>query len=118
MSSPVPTADPASPARRRKEIRAEIDILIREHFDLLPDMPSDQCPLSVPLYGSEEVSGALEALLEQNVTMGSRVREFKAKFAEFIGSKHAIMVNSGSSANLLALAVLSSPTLPGYLREG
>lgn len=105
-------------AQRRVEIRAAIDDLIREHFDLLPGLPAFECPLSVPLYGPEEVGGALKALLEQNVTMGARVREFEAKFAGFVGSKHAIMVNSGSSANLLALAVLANPSLPGYLRPG
>ncbi len=114
----APTQDEAPPGARREGIRSQIDVLIREHFSLLPEVPVDQCPLSVPLYGPEEVSAALEALLEQNVTMGRAVRAFEAKFASFVGAKHAIMVNSGSSANLLALAVLSSPSLPGHLREG
>jgi CDP-6-deoxy-D-xylo-4-hexulose-3-dehydrase len=110
--------DVAEAAQRRKALRVSIDDLIRQHFELLPGLPADECPLSVPLYGAEEVSDALESLLEQNVTMGVRVRAFEAKFAAMVGTKHAIMVNSGSSANLLALAVLSSPTLPGALREG
>ena len=73
-------------AETRAEIRAEIDALIVRHFEHLPTLPADQCPLSVPLYGAEEVSGALLALLEQNVTMGSQVREFERAFADFIGS--------------------------------
>lgn len=103
---------------RRQEIRDQIDALVREHFELMPPIAAEECPLSVPLYGADEVNGALDALLTQNVTMGRRVREFEHAFAEYVGSKHAIMVNSGSSANLLALAVLSSPTLPGNLRPG
>lgn len=103
---------------RRQEIRRQIDVLLDEYFDLVEPMPADTCPLSVPLYGASEVSGALLTLLEQNVTMGAKVREFEREFAKFVGTKHAIMVNSGSSANLLALAVLSNPSLPGALRPG
>ena len=81
-------------------------------------LPADECPLSVALYGAEEVSGALDCLLDQNVTMGRRVAEFERDFAAFTGSRHAIMVNSGSSANLLALSALASDKLPGGLRPG
>jgi len=41
-----------------------------------------------------------------NFTMGDYVRKFEAEFAKLIGSKYAIMVNSGSSANLLMIAAL------------
>lgn len=57
-------------------------------------------------------------MLEQNVTMGAKVLEFEREFAAVVGSEHAIMVNSGSSANLLALAVLSNSSMPGALRPG
>ena len=39
-----------------------------------------------------------------------QVKKFEESFAKYIGSKYAIMVNSGSSANLLALSVLSNPS--------
>jgi len=91
---------------------------VRDHFERMPPLPDESCPLSVPLYGADEVCAALEALLEQRVTMGARVREFERDFAEFIGSRHAIMVNSGSSANLLALSVLASRSLSSGLRPG
>ena len=84
----------------------------------IPPLPDDCCPLSVPLFGGEEVFALLETLLDQEVTLGRRVREFENDFAEFIGSKHAIMVNSGSSANLLALSVLAHGSLAGGLRPG
>ena len=103
---------------RRAAIRSKIDGLLDEFFDLVEPMPAKSCPLSVPLYGADEVRGALGTMLEQNVTMGARVREFERDFAAFVGAKHAVMVNSGSSANLLALAVLSNPSLPGALRPG
>jgi CDP-6-deoxy-D-xylo-4-hexulose-3-dehydrase len=106
------------PAARREELRAEIKRLIEEHFDSIPPLPDDCCPLSVPLFGGEEVFALLETLLDQEVTLGRRVREFENDFARFIGSKHAIMVNSGSSANLLALSVLAHGSLAGGLRPG
>jgi CDP-6-deoxy-D-xylo-4-hexulose-3-dehydrase len=43
--------------------------------------------------------------------MGEKVKSFEDLFAKYIGSKEAIMVNSGSSANLIALSILSNPIL-------
>jgi CDP-6-deoxy-D-xylo-4-hexulose-3-dehydrase len=44
--------------------------------------------------------------------MGERCREFERQFASYVGIKHAIMVNSGSSANLLATFALANPLCP------
>jgi CDP-6-deoxy-D-xylo-4-hexulose-3-dehydrase len=103
---------------RRSEIKSKIVALIDEYFALEPHDDRLDCPLSVPLYGAGEVTAALESLLGQNVTMGARVKEFESAFAGFIGSKHAVMANSGSSANLLALAMLSSQAVPNGLHQG
>jgi CDP-6-deoxy-D-xylo-4-hexulose-3-dehydrase len=108
----MPTPD------RRKEIPGELRALLEEYFAGDPQDDGLDCPLSVPLYGAEEVADALDVLLSQRVTMSSQVREFETAFAEFIGSRHAVMVNSGSSANLLALAILSSLAIPNGLRPG
>jgi CDP-4-dehydro-6-deoxyglucose reductase, E1 len=103
---------------RRTQIRDELSELVREHFELQPPDEGLDCPLSAPLYGPEEVTAAIEVLLSQNVTMGKRVRLFEATFAEYVGSKHAVMVNSGSSANLIALAILSSQVATKGLHPG
>ena len=103
---------------RSEQVKREIAALIEEFFTLQPPDESLVCPLSVPLYGEEEVIEAVDVLLSQNVTMGRRVRAFEAAFAEFIGCEHAVMVNSGSSANLLAIATLSSRTVAGSLHPG
>lgn len=105
-------------AARRSALREQIGELVQEHFDLLPEPATDESPLSMPLYGAEEVNGALECLLEQRVTMGPRVAAFERQFAEFMGSKHAIMVNSGSSANLIAISVLCQQAVENGLRPG
>lgn len=50
---------------------------------------------------------AIQRVLDSKMyTMGKEVEEFEVEFAKFTGSKHAIMVNSGSSANLLAVSAL------------
>jgi CDP-4-dehydro-6-deoxyglucose reductase, E1 len=102
---------------RRRTIMDDIGGLVREYFELEPPNTSTDCPMMIPTYGAEEVLGALDALLTQNVTMGRRVRAFEAAFAEYLGARHAVMVNSGSSANLLALAILGART-PAGLQPG
>ena len=56
--------------------------------------------------GQEEINAVLDCLKGGEYTQGKTVDEFERKFAEWNGSKYAIMVNSGSSANLLMLNVL------------
>lgn len=73
-------------------------------------------PLAVPTFGSSEVIESIESLMSTWVSMGKKVKEFENKFASYIGVKHAIMVNSGSSANLLALSILSNPRLPNRIK--
>lgn len=68
-------------------------------------------PLISPSYGKEEVLESLESLLSTWVTAGKKVRKFEKDFARYIGTKFAVMVNSGSSANLLALSILSNPQI-------
>jgi CDP-6-deoxy-D-xylo-4-hexulose-3-dehydrase len=96
--------------------------LIQRYFgeqQKLPFVPGQtRIPLSVPTFGWEEVWEALESLLSTQVTMGNKVRQFETMFAEYIGVKHSVMVNSGSSANLLALSVLTNPLLAGHLQPG
>ena len=72
---------------------------------------SKKISLGYPSYGWEEVYEALESMLEMKTTMGKKVKEFEKLFAKYIGVKYALMVNSGSSANLLALSILSNPIL-------
>ena len=52
------------------------------------------------------------------VTMGAKVREFESQCADYFGSGHALMCNSGSSANLLAIAALSNPSLENPMKAG
>ncbi len=63
-------------------------------------------PLSVDTWCHKELMAINEVVISQKFTMGEKVKLFEKKFADYIGSKYAIMVNSGSSANLLMVASL------------
>ncbi len=94
---------------------------LRKHFELTRTefVPGKtRIPLTVPTYGSEEVEEAVDSLLSTWVTMGSKVKRFEDAFANYNGSRHAVMVNSGSSANLLALSVLTNHTTPDQIENG
>ena len=104
---------------RQAEIAAQLEGLVQEYFAIHPG-PEDPlaCPLSVPLYGAEEVNDAMTVLLSQRVTMGPRVQRFEEEFARSVGTGHAVMVNSGSSANLLAVSSLTAQVTPQGLYPG
>ena len=89
--------------------RERIAALIREELQGLPEETHDASlgmPLQVMPYGADEVIAALNCMLSTYVTMGAEVRRFEAAWAAYCGAEHAVMVNSGSSANLIALAAL------------
>ncbi|MEK7584504.1 MAG: DegT/DnrJ/EryC1/StrS family aminotransferase [Patescibacteria group bacterium] len=62
--------------------------------------------LSWPVYDDAEILNALDSLLELRLSQGPKVKEFEQRFADYLGVRYATAVNSGSSANLLALAAL------------
>ncbi|MFQ5885193.1 MAG: DegT/DnrJ/EryC1/StrS family aminotransferase [Thermoplasmata archaeon] len=79
---------------------------------------SDLIPLSAPTWDSEELLEAMDSLLRGQLTMGKKVAMFEQKFAEYVGTSGAVMVNSGSSANLLAMMLITNPETADHLRPG
>ena len=63
-------------------------------------------PLASSTWGIEEQEAAIDCILSGNLTMGVKVKEFEKLFADKLGSRFAVMVNSGSSANLLMLSAM------------
>ena len=57
-------------------------------------------------WGVEEINAIQQVIKSNRYTMGPRVKEFEAQFAQYFNSKYALMVNSGSTANLLIVASL------------
>ena len=66
-------------------------------------------PLSPDSFSNEDIIKGIEVLLTKKITMSEITKKFEKEFAKFIGSKYALMVNSGSSANLLATFALINP---------
>lgn len=62
--------------------------------------------LASSTWGEEEIESINKVVKSGNFTMGENVREFEKQFASFFNSKYCVMVNSGSSANLIAIASL------------
>ena len=108
----------------RKEEFKKCSKIIEQHFRNITKeqqkfVPGkSRIPLAIPPYGSKEVIESLESLLSMKTTAGTKVRKFEKKFSNYIGGKYGIMVNSGSSANLLALSILSNPLLKNRIKPG
>lgn len=68
--------------------------------------------LASSTWGNEEIEAIQSVINSGRFTMGERVEEFEKEFAQIHGSKFAVMVNSGSSANLALLAASRYRSLP------
>jgi CDP-6-deoxy-D-xylo-4-hexulose-3-dehydrase len=98
------------------DIRREISELVREYAALVhaprPFVPHDSpVPVSGKVIGAEEIQNMVAASLDGWLTTGRFNAQFEARLAAYLGVKHAITVNSGSSANLVAFSSLTSPQL-------
>lgn len=97
-------------------IRDQIAQLVEEYAALALSVPPFQpgisaVPPSGKLLDAAELKNMVEASLDGWLTTGRFNAEFEKKLAAFIGVKHLITVNSGSSANLVAFSALTSPKL-------
>ena len=75
-------------------------------------------PLLTDGYSSSDLQEAAKVLLSGRLTMSNITKKFEKYFAKRIGSKFALMVNSGSSANLLAIFCLINPLRKKRLKRG
>lgn len=75
-------------------------------------IPGDSpVPVTGKVFGKEEISAAVNASLDFWLTSGPYSEKFESRFAKTVGMRGAYMVNSGSSANLVALTALTSSKL-------
>jgi len=101
---------------RTESIREEIARLVDEYASITfapqPFLPgATVIPPSGKVLGAGELKNMVAASLDGWLTTGRFNAEFEKKLAAFIGIKHLITVNSGSSANLVAFSTLTSPKL-------
>lgn len=97
-------------------IRREIAALVQQYADAVQApqsfLPGETIiPPSGKVIGAQELKNMVDAGLDGWLTAGRFNAEFEKKLAAFLGIKHLITVNSGSSANLVAFNTLTSPKL-------
>jgi CDP-6-deoxy-D-xylo-4-hexulose-3-dehydrase len=75
-------------------------------------------PLLENAFSSFDILKGVNVLLSRRITMSKITKKFEMQFGKFIGSKYCLMVNSGSSANLLAFFALINPKKKKRLKQG
>ena len=101
---------------KTQALREQIAALVHEYATIAlapqPFLPgATAIPPSGKLLDAAELKNMVQASLDGWLTTGRFNAEFEKKLASFIGVKHLITVNSGSSANLVAFSTLTSPKL-------
>jgi CDP-6-deoxy-D-xylo-4-hexulose-3-dehydrase len=103
-------------SERAEQLRKQILALTAEyHAEAFPQREfvsgTSVVPVSGKVIGPEDVCSVVDSALDGWFTTGRFAREFERKLARFVGVRSASLVNSGSSANLVALSALTSPKL-------
>src|SRR4030042_3786031 len=97
--------------RTKEELKSEIYSRVKEYYDLFLNSKRRDIPVSGKKFDEKELIGIVDAALDGWWTEGMVTAEFERRFSTYFGVKHTVVVNSGSSANLLALKALTSSTL-------
>jgi CDP-4-dehydro-6-deoxyglucose reductase, E1 len=102
----------ASEHNFRKEIFAKISEFYKEYHKKMDFVPG-QSPIHYAgrVYDEKEIISLVDSALDFWLTTGRFSKQFEKNLAEFLGVKHCLLTNSGSSANLLAVSALTSPKL-------
>ena len=79
---------------------------------------SNSYPLLEKGFSNEDIMRGIEVLLSGKITMSEVTKKFENYFAKYVGSKYSLMVNSGSSANLLVAFALVNPKKKNRLKVG
>lgn len=100
----------------RQEMHDRILSLVKEYCDKYHSkeqvyQPGERIPYASRVYDHEEMCNLVDSALEFWLTAGRYVDKFEAGFGKYLDVKYVSVVNSGSSANLLAFMALTSPTL-------
>jgi CDP-6-deoxy-D-xylo-4-hexulose-3-dehydrase len=98
------------------DLRTEILDLVARYYekefakkDFVPG--KTPIPVSGRVFNAEDLVYLVDASLDFWLTTGRYANRFQREFAQFLGTRYALLCNSGSSANLLALSALTSPNL-------
>lgn len=96
----------------RNRIREMVTEYYREAFPAPEFVPgTSPVPVSGRVFDENEIRSLVDSALDFWLTTGRFADQFEREFARFVGVREAVLVNSGSSANLLAMSALTSPKL-------
>ncbi|SDO97753.1 lipopolysaccharide biosynthesis protein RfbH [Selenomonas ruminantium] len=100
----------------KQEMHDKILAMVREYCDTYHNQEGaykegNRIPYASRVYDHEDMENLVDSALEFWLTSGRYVNEFEKGLAEYLGTKFVSVVNSGSSANLLAFMTLTSPLL-------
>jgi CDP-4-dehydro-6-deoxyglucose reductase, E1 len=103
-------------SEKAEQLRKQILALTAEyHAEAFPQREfvpgTSTVPVSGKVIGPEDICSVVDSALDGWFTTGRFAKEFERKLAQFVGVRSASLVNSGSSANLVALSALTSPKL-------
>ena len=101
---------------KKDAMRQEILELVGKYYaEAFPKKPFlggiSQLPVSGKVFDADELTNLVDSSLDFWLTSGRYAHEFEEEFAKVMGVKHAMLCNSGSSANLLAVSALKSERL-------
>lgn len=102
--------------KTQQQAKEEILTLVREYCDTYHNVKKtfqegDRIPYASRVYDSAEMTNLVDSALEFWLTSGRYTDQFEKQMAEYLGIRYCSLVNSGSSANLLAFMALTSPLL-------
>lgn len=96
----------------KKEILTMVSEYYSKYHDIeVPFKEGDRIPYASRVYDEKEMVNLVDSSLEFWLTSGRYTKKFENDLSEFLGVKYCSLVNSGSSANLLAFMALTSPLL-------
>lgn len=101
---------------KEQQMKEQILSLVKEYCDTYHKRKKDyvegeRIPYASRVYDSAEMINLVDSALEFWLTSGRYTEEFEKRFAEYLGIRFCSLVNSGSSANLVAFMTLTSPLL-------
>jgi CDP-6-deoxy-D-xylo-4-hexulose-3-dehydrase len=101
---------------RKDEIRDQIAKLVTEYHEVAHSSPpfipgSSPVPVAGRVFDSQDINSLMESCLDFWLTAGPYATRFEVEFAKLVGARTCSLVNSGSSANLVAVSSLMSPKL-------
>lgn len=98
-----------------QQAKEQILQMVKNYYSVFHNQPEfkpgDRIPYASRVYDHQEMVNLVDSSLEFWLTAGRYTEEFEKKFAQYLGLQYCALVNSGSSANLIAFMSLTSPLL-------